>query len=72
MKNTFLKNNLKKICLCFLVLFMLNKNTIAQNTILGFKTADKQNKIETTNPRFVKPKIDTDPNVSNLEGSPSL
>ena len=46
MKNLILKNNIKTISLCFIALFMGTQNTMAQNTILGFKNVEKQNKLE--------------------------
>ena len=46
MTNPILKNNIKTISLCFIALFIISQRTSAQNSILGFKTADKQNKIE--------------------------
>ena len=46
MKNSILKNNIKTISLCFIALFMGTQNTMAQNTILGFKNVEKQNKLE--------------------------
>jgi len=46
MKKLLIKNNLKTISLCFIVLFMVSKNMSAQNSMLGFKNAEKQNKIE--------------------------
>ena len=46
MKNSILKNNIKTISLCFIALFMVTKNSMAQNTILGFINVEKQNKIE--------------------------
>ena len=46
MKNIFFKKTIIATSLCFISLFILSNQSFAQNAILGFKTADKQNKIE--------------------------
>ena len=44
MTNPILKNNIKTISLCFIALFIISQRTSAQNSMLGFKNAEKQNK----------------------------
>ena len=46
MKKKFIKKTIITTSLCFISLFFITNPTIAQSSILGFKTTDKQNKIE--------------------------
>ena len=46
MKKRILKKTLLASTLCLIALFMVSMNAFTQNKILGFKSAEKQNKIE--------------------------
>ena len=46
MKKRIFKKTIIASALCLISLFFVRMNALAQNQILGFKNAEKQNKIE--------------------------